>query len=117
MRSIWFIGGAASVALGAIGIFLPLLPTVPFFLLAAFFFARSSEFAHNWLINHNTFGPPIKDWNETGAISIQMKRVATITIIAGFLFALFLDLRPWFLLLHFIILSGVTTFIWTRPNE
>lgn len=117
MRGIWFIGGAASVTLGALGIFLPLLPTVPFFLLAAFCFARSSEMAHNWLINHKLFGPAIKSWNETGAISMQVKRMATLTILVGFLIAIFLDLRLWLLLLHFTILSGVTIFIWTRPHE
>ena len=56
--------GWLSVGLGVIGIVLPLLPTTPFILLAAFCFARSSEKFHNLLLQHKYFGPIIKTWNE-----------------------------------------------------
>ena len=68
MRFIYLCLGLFSVLLAGVGIALPLLPTVPFLLLAAFFFARSSERLHNWLLSHATFGPMISDWNEHGAI-------------------------------------------------
>jgi len=116
MRGIWFICGAISVTLGVIGIVLPLLPTVPFFLLAAFFFARSSETAHNWLVNHKTFGPAIKDWTQTGAIKRRVKISASLFIIGGLSLSVYMALKPWLLLLQFTILSGVLIFIWTRPN-
>lgn len=117
MRGIWFVCGLVSVILGVIGIPLPLLPTVPFFLLAAFCFARSSEMAHSWLINHKSFGPPIKDWKRTGAIKTPVKIYATIFIAFGFSISVFLALKPWLLLLQFTILSGVTVFLWTRPHK
>jgi len=61
------------VFLGAIGIVLPLLPTTPFILLAAFCFARSSKRCHGWLVNHKVFGPIITNWTEYGAIGEALK--------------------------------------------
>jgi len=61
MQYVWAGLGLICVALAAIGVVLPLLPTVPFLLLAAFFFARSSSRLHHWLLNHPTFGPFIDE--------------------------------------------------------
>ena len=59
MRTLWTLAGFFCFGLGFIGAFLPLLPTVPFMLLAAYCFARGSERFHEWLITHPTFGPPV----------------------------------------------------------
>lgn len=117
MRVIWGLLGLISVGLGLIGIFLPLIPTVPFMLLAAFFFARSSERLHAWLIEHPTFGPSILDWQERGAISPKAKRIATLSIIAVFSISLIMGLRPTILVIQAVTLGAVLTFIWSRPNS
>ena len=70
MRLVWLLLGVSSVVLGVVGAVLPLLPTVPFMLLAAYCFARSSNRAHNWLVNHRVFGTAIADWQRSGAISL-----------------------------------------------
>ena len=57
MKLIWAMLGLLAMALAIIGVVLPLLPTVPFLLLAAFCFARSSQKLHRWLISHKTFRP------------------------------------------------------------
>lgn len=116
MQYIWAALGLICVGLGVIGIVLPILPTVPFMLLAAFFFARSSERLHNWLITHPTFGPPIVDWNERGAINPRVKRIATVSIVVVYGISLALGLKLWLLLLQAAILGAVLTFIWSRPN-
>lgn len=54
--------GSLSLALGAAGIFLPILPTTPFLLLAAFCFARSSQRMHDYLVNHRVFGTYISNY-------------------------------------------------------
>lgn len=68
--------GLVSLLLGAIGAFVPLLPTVPFLLLAAFCFARSSPRLERWLVGHERFGPHIAAWRSQGAISPAGKRAA-----------------------------------------
>lgn len=117
MRYIWLTGGLLSVALGTIGIILPLLPTVPFLLLAAFCFARSSERLHTWMITHPKLGPPITDWQQSGAISQPAKRVATLSVIVVFGISLFAGFRPLILAIQAITLGCVMLFIWTRPNQ
>ncbi|MBA84124.1 YbaN family protein [Thalassobius sp. S69A] len=117
MRYIWAILGLISVAIGLVGIILPLVPTVPLMILAAFFFARSSERLHNWLISHPTFGPSIQDWQDHGAISAKGKRIATLSIAVVFAISLIMGLRPMILIIQAITLGAVLTFIWTRPNS
>ena len=116
MRYIWAVLGLICVGLGLIGIALPLLPTVPFMLLAAFFFARSSERLHNWLITHPTFGPPIVDWQTNGAINPRVKRIATVSIAAVFAISLVIGLRTLLLGIQAVVLTMVLVFIWSRPN-
>jgi len=65
-RAFWLGLGLVCVALGTIGIFLPLLPTTIFLIIAAYAFARSSERLHNWLLSNKIFGPLIKDWHVLG---------------------------------------------------
>jgi uncharacterized membrane protein YbaN (DUF454 family) len=117
MKTIWFICGCITVGLAFIGVFLPLLPTVPFLLLSAFCFARSSERAHAWLLNHPKLGPPIQDWQESGAIRLPAKRMATVCVLAAFGISVFLGLRWKLLLIQAVTLSCVMLFIWTRPSK
>ena len=70
------------LALGIIGIVLPVLPTTPFILLAAWAAARGSTRLHRWLIKHRTFGPLIRDWQAQGAVRRSNKWLATITMLA-----------------------------------
>jgi len=116
MRWLWAAAGCFCVALAVIGIVLPLLPTVPFLLLAAFCFARSSEKLHNWLITHDKLGPPIAEWNKNGAISLTAKRYATLSIALVYSISLIAGLRPTLLMIQGGVLSLVLLFIWTRPS-
>jgi len=83
--------GFLMVALGTAGIFLPLLPTTPFLLLAAYLFARSSGRWHAWLLSHRHFGPYIHAFrNKTGLTQSQKLRIGssfTVVIAISFYFA------------------------------
>jgi hypothetical protein len=115
MRIVWAFCGILSVCFGALGVFLPLLPTVPFMLLAAFCFARSSPQLHHWLINHPVFGPPIMDWQERGAIARRGKIAATVSVAAVFGLSIVLGVSLGLLAVQASVLGGVLVFIWSRP--
>ena len=68
--------GFVALALGIIGIPMPVLPTTPFLLLSAWCFARSSERWHQWLLANDTFGPVIASWEQSRCISIRIKVMA-----------------------------------------
>ncbi|WP_420585541.1 YbaN family protein [Ruegeria sp.] len=116
MQYLWATLGLICVGLAMIGVVLPLLPTVPFLLLAAFFFARSSSRLHNWLVTHRTFGPLILDWQRSGAIRPGAKKAATLSVVAVFGLSVLLTLPSHVLIIQAVVLSAVMIFIWTRPN-
>lgn len=72
--------GLICVALGMAGIFLPLLPTTPFLLLAAACFVRSSETLYAWLLNHRWFGSYLRDWREHRAIPMRAKYLTVLLL-------------------------------------
>lgn len=76
------IAGILSLGLGILGVFLPLLPTTPFLLLAAGCFMRSSERLYRWLINHRWFGAYIRNYREYGAITRRAK-IGTVVLLWG----------------------------------
>ncbi|HEX8481959.1 MAG TPA: YbaN family protein [Allosphingosinicella sp.] len=96
-RLLYLCLGCACVALGAAGIVLPLLPTVPFMLLAAFFFARSSPRLEAWIVDHPRFGPHLRAWRERGAISAAGKRAALFAFAFSAVLGLVLLPFPWLL--------------------
>lgn len=72
--------GWLSVALGVIGIFLPVLPTTPFLLLAAACFVRSSRHFYDWLVDHPRLGPWFRDYLEGNGIPLKGKTYAIATM-------------------------------------
>ena len=81
MRSAYLIAGMSSLLLGALGVLLPILPTVPFVLLATFCFAKSSPRLEQKLVQHDKFGPHIEAWRTRGAVSRKGERAAYVTFI------------------------------------
>ena len=82
-RALWLLAGAASLATGIVGIFLPLLPTTPFVLLAAFCFSRGSQRCETWLLEHPRFGPMVRDWRARRAVPLRAKQLATLMMAIG----------------------------------
>ncbi len=81
MKVLWLLVGLTSVGVGAVGVVLPLLPTTPFLLIAAFAFARSSVRLDNWLREHQSFGPLINNWHRDGSIDRKERRIAILVIL------------------------------------
>jgi len=76
LRGLWMFGGFAALATGIVGIFLPLLPTTPFVLLAAWCFSRGSERWETWLLRHPRFGPMVRAWRARRVIPLRAKQLA-----------------------------------------
>lgn len=114
-RLFWFCIGSTALVLGAIGVVLPLLPTTPFILLAAYAFAQSSERCHNWLLRHRLFGPMIDDWRAYGAISRRVKIVSAVSMLAILGLSLAAGVAAPLLLLQAAILSASATYVLSRP--
>ncbi|MFH1569027.1 MAG: YbaN family protein [Gemmatimonadota bacterium] len=72
-RLLLLAAGTLSVALGVLGMFLPVLPTTPFLLLAAYCFARSSNRAHQWLLDNRWFGKHLRSYREGRGIALREK--------------------------------------------
>jgi len=111
----WLIFGWVFVALGVVGILLPLLPTTPFLLLAAYCFSRGSPKLLAWLLEHAHLGPPIHQWRAHGAIGTRVK-VLALAFMAGSVGLSFLYGVPQMgLIIQVTILSCVSLFLVTRP--
>ena len=80
----WLLAGGASLALAIVGIFLPLLPTTPLVLLAAFCFARGSERLYLWLLGHALFGRVVRQWEESRCVPPRAKWTAISVVVVSF---------------------------------
>lgn len=104
--------GSLSLALGILGIFLPVLPTTPFLLLAATLYVRSSARLYDWLMSHRQLGPYIKNFRENKAIPLRVKVVSVSLVWATLLYcALFVAWVWWMRLLFIAIATCVTVHI------
>ncbi len=114
-RIVLILVGVVSLALGALGVFLPLLPTTPFVLLSAVAFANSSERLHQWLLDHDVFGPLIANWRSHGAISRRTKIVSLVSMVAIVGISLLLAVPTHVIVVQGVVLSASALFIVTRP--
>lgn len=115
-RIIWLCIGCLSLGLGALGAVLPVLPTTPFVILAAFAFGRSSPRLQALLENSPVFGPVISDWQAHGAIAARFK-VLSVAMMAAVLGAsLTLSVPVMVLVVQFICMTGAALFVLSRPS-
>lgn len=114
-RPVYFTLGLLSVAAGLIGAVLPLLPTVPFLLLAAFCFARSRPEWAARLYAHPTYGPSLCEWRDRRAISRRAKIAAVGAMATGVAFTAMTVGWPW-VMISIAVLVLVGPWIWTRPE-
>ena len=109
MKIVLIILGVVSLTLGIIGIFLPLLPTTPLLLLAAWCFVRSSERLYRWLVSNRYFGEYIRNFRENRAIPLHAKVVAVsmIWLTIGFCVVVILD--KWLLRIMLLVVAVAVT--------
>jgi len=118
VRALLIAAGTVSLGLGAIGIFVPVLPTTPFLLLAAACYMRSSERLHKWLINNRWFGEYIKNYQAGRGIPMRTKIVALTVLWGTIMFSAFFVFTE-VLLVQIILLcvaAGVTVHLIRLPT-
>lgn len=103
--------GIICVALGALGIVLPVLPTTPFLLLAAWLFLKSSNRLRTWLIEHKIFGKYIENYILYKAIPLRAKITSITFLWATILISIYIVEPIWLKILLFFIAIGVTIHI------
>ena len=114
-RALWAGAGGLALALGIAGIFLPLLPTTPFVLLAAFCFSRGSARVERWLLEHRRFGPMVRDWRAHRAVPLRAKQLATLMMALGSLWAWWVVPAPWRWLPGLCCLA-LAAWLWQLPH-
>lgn len=114
-RTILLIIGWLAIALGTLGVFLPLLPTTPFILLAAWCFSRSSPRFHHWLLHRSWFGPYLRHWQQHRAMPPGAKSRAIAVIIVTFAVSLWLVNITWVRILLLAMLMCLLFFMWRIP--
>jgi uncharacterized membrane protein YbaN (DUF454 family) len=90
---------------------------VPFYLLAAFGFSKSSPKIHNWMLNHKVFGPDIRNWNENRVIHRRAKLMALAGMAGSVILALLLSVPLKFIAIQVVCLAFVARFIWAQKES
>lgn len=115
-RGLWLAAGIVSLVAGFIGVFLPVLPTVPFVLLAAFCFSKGSPRCERWLLEHRHFGPMVRDWRAHRSVPLRVKQFAILSMAGGAALA-------WWLLpaqiqwLPAVLCTLVAVWLWRLPTR
>ncbi|MBU2869602.1 YbaN family protein [Colwellia sp. E2M01] len=107
--------GLFFVGLALLGAVLPILPTVPFLLVAAACFAKSSPELQQKLLANKTFGPLIKDWQETRSISLKSKRIALLTMVLSVCWSAYLLKNALLTILVIVLIAGPFIFVARLP--
>ncbi len=105
-----------SLALGLIGLVTPVLPTVPFIILASWAGMRSSHRVHHYLESHRVFGPVLREWREHGAVGRRAKVLATLSMAAGAAVLWWMSPKPLVPVIVSTLMACVAIWLWLRPE-
>jgi uncharacterized protein len=117
-RWLWIAAGWAALGIGIIGAFLPVIPTTPLVLVAAWCFSKGSPRLHRRLLDDPRFGPIVRDWERHRVIRLRAKLLATGVIVPLVAWMTMLtDAPPWTKVVTLLLVAYGLTFIWTKPSR
>ena len=105
-----------ATGLGIAGVFLPLLPTTPFLLVAVWAAPKGSQRVHDWIYQQPQFARLLDDWQQQGAVPLGAKWLATAMMIASWSFLVWRDYHWGLVLGMSLFFLCIGLFLWTRPN-
>lgn len=109
MKVFYIVSGNIALGLGVLGIFLPVLPTTPFLLLAAALYCKGSPKLYAWLLNNKHLGVYIRNYREKRAIPLRAKIVSVTTMWATILLSAFLAVNVWWPRVVLIVIAAAVT--------
>jgi uncharacterized membrane protein YbaN (DUF454 family) len=117
----WLLQAVAGlcVLLGVIGLLVPVMPTVPFLIVAAWAASRSSPRLHRWLVTHPQFGGPLRDWNEHGIVPRRAKWFTGAMMAMSSVSMLVVAPAAWVpaVLVGIAGMAAVLAWLWRRPER
>ena len=115
-RHLWLAAGALCLLLGTIGIVVPLLPTVDFYVMAAYAFSKGSRRWEQWLLNHPRIGPLVRDWRTDRSVPLRAKWLATLSMAASCVWAAHV-LPARIAWVPAVACGLVAAYLWSRPTR
>lgn len=115
-RPVYLALGFTSVVLGIIGVILPVMPGTVFFIMAAYFFGKSSARFESWVLNHPKYGPPVVRWQKYRAISRSGKIAALTGMSIGVFCLLFARISLTGKILGIVFILCCALYVGTRPS-
>ena len=115
-RFSWLFLGVVCLGVGLAGVVLPLVPTTPFLLGAAYAFAQSSPRLHAWLTSHAHFGGLIRNWQQNGSISRRAKQLAVLSMGLSLVLSWCFAVPVWLIALQAFALAGAAGYVLSRPT-
>ncbi len=105
-----------ATGLGVLGVFIPLLPTTPFLLVAVWAGSKGSQRVHDWIYAQPRFARLLNDWHDQGAVPLSAKLLASAMMLASWTFLIYFEYHWGVVLFSTLLFIGLSIFLWTRPN-
>ncbi|RED52499.1 YbaN family protein [Aestuariispira insulae] len=118
LRLVYLLIGFIAVGLAFVGILLPIMPTVPFLIVALWAFSKSSEKFHNWLYSHKSFGPILRDWDQYRVVPIWGKIWSSAAMAGSLVMMIFLFKVPlWAVSCAAVVMAAIAWYILSKPSR
>lgn len=114
-QKLFMVGGGVSLVLAIVGIFLPIVPQVPFAILAAILFSKGSDRLHKWVRENKYFGEPVRDWEDDRVVRPKLKIISSIMMVAGAAIGHWQLTLAWAIALDVVFLASIV-FLVTRKS-
>jgi uncharacterized membrane protein YbaN (DUF454 family) len=118
VRAVFLAIGCIAFVTAIAGVFLPLLPATPLFILAAACFARAYRPFHDWMLAHRWLGPMLREWHHHRSIPYRTKVIAIVTMLVSFGTSIVLFIEPrWLQLVLALCALGLAAWIYSIPSR